>query len=48
MFFVYQCFLKMALIHCQNMLMWSTVYVDEYNLLCNLFVTKLIYVCILH
>lgn len=48
MFCVYQCSLNMALIHCQNMLMWSTVYVDEYNLLCNLLVTKLIYVYTLH
>jgi hypothetical protein len=47
MFFVYQYSLKMALRNCQNVLKWSTVYVDEYNLLWNLLVTKLIYVGIL-
>jgi hypothetical protein len=48
MFFVYHCSLKMAIRNCQNMLKWSTVYMDEWNLLYNLLVTEIIYVCILH
>jgi len=46
--FVNQCSLKIAIINSRNMLVHSSTYVNQWNVLCNFWLTGLMHLCLLH